>query len=150
MSVLLAESVELRAPPERVHQFFAQMAENYRRWHPDHISFEWLDGGRLEPGMRFRFAERIGGKLMTKAVRFTRIEPGLIEFTPTSWLLRLFLPSIRFVIEGAGERTRVRQEIHLRIGPLAARLNRREIEAVRRHMRDEGLNMKQLVESDAG
>jgi hypothetical protein len=37
-------------------------------------------------------------------------------------------------------------EIHLRVGPLAARLNRRELDAVREHMRVEGINLKRFVE----
>jgi hypothetical protein len=37
-------------------------------------------------------------------------------------------------------------KIHLRVGPLAARLNAREFTAVRQHMRQEGENLKQLLE----
>jgi hypothetical protein len=38
----------------------------------------------------------------------------------------------------------VTQDIHLRIGPLAAWLNK--LDAVRRHMREEGENLKRLLE----
>jgi hypothetical protein len=37
--------------------------------------------------------------------------------------------------------------IHLRVGPLGSRLNRREFDAVREHMRIEGVNLKRLVEA---
>ena len=38
-------------------------------------------------------------------------------------------------------------EIFLRVGPLAAWLNKRELDAVREHMRVEGINLKRFVES---
>jgi hypothetical protein len=41
------------------------------------------------------------------------------------------------------------QEVHVRIGPLAARLNRKEFAAVRQHMEEEGRNLKALTENGA-
>ena len=100
---------------------------------PDHLLFRWLDPPALQQGARFHFEERIAGKLLKKTVMFTRIEPGsLIEFAPTSRLFRMLLPRISFRIRPANGELTVTQDIQLRIGPLAARLNRRELDAVRR------------------
>jgi hypothetical protein len=141
-------SPEIRAVPEQVFAFFARMESHYEKWHPDHVLFRWLDPPVLKPGVRFHFEERIGGKLLKKTVAFTRVEPGsLIEFAPTSRLFRIFLPRISFLIRRTNGSITVTQDIHLRIGPLAQWLNRRELDAVRRHMREEGANLKQLLES---
>ncbi len=79
---------------------------------------------------------------------FTRIEADRqIEFTFTNRLLRLILPSIRFVIEPEGNGVRFTQEIRIRTGPVGAWLSRREFDAVRQHMKEEGENLKQLLES---
>jgi hypothetical protein len=43
----------------------------------------------------------------------------------------------------------VTQNVQLRIGPLAAWLNRRELEAVRHHMREEGDNLKRFLSASA-
>jgi len=40
-------------------------------------------------------------------------------------------------------------EIFLRVGPLGARLNKREFDAVREHMRIEGVNFKYYAEHGA-
>ena len=145
--ILSETSPEIHAAPTQLFAFFAAMATNYTVWHTDHVLFRWLDAPALKEGVRFYFEERIGGKLLKKKVAFTRIEPrSLIEFAPTSRLFRLFLPRILFRIDSAGSGFTVTQDIHLRIGPLAARLNRRELEAVRRHMREEGENLKRLLE----
>lgn len=145
--ILSAVSPVIRADPQKVFLFFAEMESNYLRWHPDHVSFRWLDQPELRSGVRFHFEERIGGKLLKKSVAFTRIEPAsLLEFAPTSRLFRFFLPRISFFVLPAEGGIVVRQEIVLRIGPLAAWLNRRELNAVLTHMREEGENLKRLLE----
>lgn len=147
--ILRSVSPGIRADAQSVFDFFAGMESNYLRWHPDHVSFHWLDRPELKPGVRFYFEERIGGKLLKKSVVFTAIDPGSrIEFAPTSRLFRFFLPRITFLISDAGGGVVVTQEIVLRIGPLAAWLNRRELDAVRTHMREEGENLKRLLETE--
>jgi uncharacterized protein YndB with AHSA1/START domain len=145
--ILSETSPTIRAAPEAVFAFFLGMESAYRRWHPDHLLFRWLDPPALRPGVRFHFEERIDGTLQKKTMAFTRIEPGsLIEFAPTSRLLRVLLPRISFRVSPVDGGVTVTQDVHLRIGPLAARLNRRELAAVRRHMRQEGENLQRLLE----
>jgi hypothetical protein len=148
LAMILSEtSPEIRAAPETLFAFFQEMETNYTRWHPDHLLFRWIDPPALKPGVRFYFEERIAGKLLKKKVTFSRIELGsLIEFAPTSRLFRLFLPRISFTVTRAALGFTISQDISLRIGPLAAKLNRRELDAVRVHMREEGENLKLLLE----
>jgi hypothetical protein len=149
--ILSETSPSIHAAPQDIFAFFAGMEVNYRRWHPDHVLFRWLDAPEVRQGTRFHFQERIAGKLLKKTVVFTRVEMGsLIEFAPTSRIFRLFLPRISFRITPDRGRVRVTQDIQLRVGPLAARLNRRELDAVRRHMREEGENLRTMLESTSG
>lgn len=108
----------------------------------------WPLGQGVQLGNRFYFEEVIAGKLLKKSVAFTRVEVGRhIEFTPTSWLMRLFLPRLAFRTEVMSSgRFRFIAEIFLRVGPLGVRLNRREFDAVREHMRIEGINFKRFAE----
>jgi hypothetical protein len=145
--ILSETSPVIGAAPGSLFAFFEGMEANYTRWHPDHVLFRWLDPPSLSPGARFYFEERIAGKLLRKQVVFTRIESGsLIEFAPTSRLFRIFLPRISFLIRQVPGGFTITQDIQLRIGPLAAKLNRRELDAVRVHMREEGENLKFLLE----
>lgn len=149
--MILQESLLIAAPPAAAFDFFRQMDSNYRRWHPDHVSFEWLDDTRLAVGSRFRFEERINGKPIRRTDRMNRIvEDRLVEFQPQNALFRLFLRSVSFAMEpeGAGG-CRLTQTITLRIGPLGRWLNRRDFAAVERHMREEGWNLKALLERPA-
>ncbi len=45
--VTLTDSIEIKATPERVFDFFAHLVddESYRAWHPkDHVALRWLKG----------------------------------------------------------------------------------------------------------
>jgi hypothetical protein len=94
-SMILKDGTLIEAPPERIFEFFAHMEENYAAWHPDHVAFRWTKGKGLEPGVEFYFEEYIGGKLLKKTVRFTKI-----------------------------------------------------VNAVRQHMKEEGENLKRIVEAE--
>ena len=142
----LEASTQIATTPEAVLAFFGDMEINYTRWHPDHVLFRWEGPAELKVGGAFYFEERIGGKLLKKRVRFTRIEPDRIEFALTNPLFRLVLPRIAFVIGPEGDGVRVVQTIPIRTGPIGAWLNRREFDAVRVHMAEEMQNMKRLLE----
>jgi hypothetical protein len=150
--MVLRDSIEVRAPLARLFEFFEGMnQERYLTWHPDHKIFRWTEGRGVKPGNRFYFEEIIAGKHLKKSVEFTRIEPySHIEFAPTFWLMRLFLPRLVFRAEVTGSGTfRFIAEIFLRVGPIGARLNKREFDAVREHMRIEGVNFKDYAEHGA-
>jgi hypothetical protein len=148
-AMILRDSIEVRAAASTFFDFFDGMSQQrYLAWHPDHKVFRWARGQGVRLGHRFYFQEVIAGKLLKKSVEFTRIDPARhIEFAPTFWLMRLFLPRLVFRTEPAGAGAfRFVAEIFLRVGPLGARLNRREFDAVREHMRVEGVNFKRFAE----
>jgi signal transduction histidine kinase/nitroreductase/CheY-like chemotaxis protein len=148
--MILRDQTDVQASASAVFAFFEDIERHYLAWHPDHRLFRWTLGRGLALGHRFHFEEVIAGKLLKKTVRITRLEPGrLLEFVPTFWLMRLVLPRMLFRIEPlAGGAQRVVAEIHLRVGPLGARLNRREFDAVRAHMRLEGINLERMVRGE--
>lgn len=146
--MVLHDSIHIQATPQAVYQFFEHMEEHYLHWHPDHVLFRWVTGRGLVPGHVFYFEEYIAGKLLKKRVVLTRCVAGEhVEFAPTFWLMRLFLPRMLFRIEPADTGCRLVAEVHLRMGPLAQRAHKKELAAVREHMRIEGLNAKQIVET---
>lgn len=147
--MVLRDSIDVQAPLASLFEFFDGMSqERYLDWHPDHKVFRWTRGQGVKVGNRFYFEEVIAGKLLRKSVEFTRVEPGShLEFAPTFWLLRLVLPRMVFRAEVTAAGTfRFVAEIFLRVGPIGARLNRREFDAVRAHMRIEGINFKRHAE----
>ncbi len=49
--------------------------------------------------------------------------------------------------EKNGDATLLRQQVQVRIGPIGKWLNRREFEAVQQHMKEEGDNLKRMMEA---
>lgn len=146
--MILKDEILIEAPPERIFEFFEHMGENYLAWHPDHVTFRWTNGRGLQPGVAFYFEEYIGGKLFKKTVRFTEIEPGrYIEFEPAWWLMRLFMPRLSFEIQPQDEASLFIAQIAIRTGPIGAWVNRQEFNAVRQHMKEEGENLKKILEA---
>lgn len=146
--MILEDSIRILARPEAIFWFFEEMESHYLAWHPDHILFRWERGRGVKLGNVFYFEERIAGKLLKKRVAFTHVVPSEhIEFAPTFWLMRLFLPRMLFRVVPEQGGCRFIAEIHIRMGPLAQRANRKELAAVREHMRVEGVNIKRIVEA---
>jgi uncharacterized protein YndB with AHSA1/START domain len=146
--MIIEQTTTIAAAPERVYAFFEHMERNYLRWHKDHIAFRWLQPGRLAEGNRFCLEEEVHGQHVKRSVRFTRILPNrLIEFAPENPLARLFLPRIAFEIEPLDQGCRFTQRLHVRIGPIGRWLNRKGFAAVEQHMREEGNNLKRMLEA---
>lgn len=146
--MILQDSVLIEAAAPKIFSFFEDMAGNYMVWHPDHRRFEWRAGQGLEPGSVAYFEEFIAGELLKKTVTFVDVERDrYISFVPTNRLMRLFLPLFWFEFRQREIGTEFIAGIRMRIGPLAVRLNRRQLEAVRQHMAEEGQNLKRLMES---
>ncbi|MFW5911227.1 MAG: SRPBCC family protein [Halolamina sp.] len=148
--MILQATTAIDAPPEDVYRFFEEMEQHYGRWHPDHVTFRWVEGDGLEAGAVASFEERIAGKLQQKTVKFVAVTPDrYLAFRPTSRMVRLLMPEISFTIEPRSDGCELTQRIKVRTGPIGARLNKREFDAVRTHMREEGENMKRFLEDEA-
>ena len=144
--MILTDSISIQARPEEIFGVFEDMDQHYRQWHPDHVLFRWLSGHGVRVGHVFYFEEYIAGTLLKKKVVFTHVVPNRhSEFAPTFWLIKLFLPRMVFRIEPDADGCRFTAEIHLRMGPLARRLQRRQLAAIREHMRVEGVNLQRIV-----
>mgnify|MGYP002622046363 FL=1 len=148
--MILSQTTMIAAPAERIFAFFDRMEVNYTRWHPDHITFRWLQDGRQAVGNRFYFEERIHGQHLKRTMCYTKVMPNrLIEFVPDNALIRFFLRRVSFIIEPLDGRCRFTQEVQIRIGPIGKRLNRAGFAAVEKHMREEGENLKAIMEAGA-
>jgi uncharacterized protein YndB with AHSA1/START domain len=146
--MILEASTHVDRPPEAVFRFFEEVDRHYEAWHPDHVTFRWVKGRGPEAGNEAYFEERVGGQLKKQRVRYTAVEKDrYIELAPTSLWVRLILPQISFRIEPEDAGCRLTQRIRIRVGPIGARLNRRELDAVRAHMEEEGAQLKRIVEN---
>ena len=152
--IVLTDSVKIGVTPDKVFDFFLQIIDDasYRTWHPDdHVAFRWIRGNPWEVGSVAYAEEHLHGKLHKLEFCVSKVVPNKeIVYTPQSRLLRIFFPENRFRVEPSGDGCIFSAKVHLRIGRIAKALAKRKLEvglsSVRKHMKEEGQNLKRILE----
>jgi hypothetical protein len=156
--ITLTDSVEIKTTPERIFDFLVNLVDDdsYRIWHPqDHVTFRWLKGIPWEVGSVVYAEEYIHGKLhklkfiVTKAVRNKEI-----EYSPLSRFLRKYFPKNTFYIEPKDETCIFTASGTYRVGLIVRTFAKNKLEyglsSVRKHMQEEGQNLKKILEGEGG
>jgi hypothetical protein len=150
----LARSTRVPAPPERVWQFFREMDRHYPDWHPEHLTWRWLQGEPLSAGSVWYADEWVGWLRLGSSRWFvTESDP------PHRFAFRIGLPhslgraggSFRFEPAPDGQ-CDVHQQVHFGysvpvVGPLVDLVLRAALPMAdfRRHMREEGEGLVRLL-----
>ena len=153
--VVIKDSIEVETTAEKVFDFLIGIVddESYRAWHKeDHVSFRWLKGNPWTEGSVLYAEEYIHGKLHKFKFKITTIIPNKrIEYTPTSRFIRKFFPKNEFIVEQKGDICIFTASGTYRVGKLGKIFFKKAIEnglsSVRKHMREEGENLKIILES---
>ena len=148
--ITLTDSIEIEAAPEKVFEWLAQRfkdKEAYQAWHPDHVDVRWIKGGPLQEGSIIYAEEYLHGQLHKLKFVTTKIVPNReIEYRflfPWS----IFAPGNTFLIEPKGKRSCIfTATVSFRGGTLFEKLAKNRIEATKRHMKEEGENLKNALE----
>jgi hypothetical protein len=153
--IYIEDSIEIKTTPEKVFAFLVNLVddESYRAWHPDdHVAFRWIKGGPWIEGSVLYAEEYLHGKLHKLKLRITKIVPNReIEFAPASRLLRIYFPKNTFSIEPKGDGCVFTSTGRLRVGRIVKFFAKNKLEhgisCVKKHMKEEGENMKRILES---
>ena len=127
------------------------MPQEYKSWHPDHVACRVTHGSMLQPGSEIECQEYLHGKLHVMRFRATRIDPDRrMEYTIAG------LGKGAFEVIPRGDEIEFVAELELGSdSPILGRavdaflraLFGRRLEAMRQHMREEGENLKKIIES---
>lgn len=149
--IRLRDSIVIRTTPETLFAWLGAMPQEYVHWHPDHVSCRLIKGSMLQVGGEAECKEYLHGRLHSMHFRIRGAQPPCrVDFEIARLGEGSFqaLPSgdqTLFVAElGVGSRTPL-------IGPLVDAVLRflfpGRLESMRRHMQEEGLNLKEIIES---
>ncbi len=152
--VFLTHSTEIKTTPDEIFKFFDGLVddESYRLWHPeDHLTFRWLKGEPWQEGSIVYAEEYFHGKLHKLKFVITRVVPGrLIEYGPVSRFLRRYVPGLTFKVEQKGDVCLYTASVHYRLALIPRLLAPRHVKeglaSVRKHMAEEGENLKKTLE----
>ena len=148
--ITLTDSIEIEATPEDVFGWFKKLrtGEDYRAWHPNHVEWYWVKGEPFQEGSVAYCEEYIHEGNKDK-LRFTctRVVPNrLIEYKP-SFPISMVMAKSRFDIEPKGEGGCVLiAAISFRDVPFLGRLFHKQLEGLKQHMKEEGENLKRILE----
>lgn len=145
----LRDSVFIQAPPEKVWEWFANLPNHYGVWHPAHGRCWYARGSVLEAGAVLTVEEELHGRQHRLSLRLTEIVPNrLLRYS--RWGLRG-----AFLLEEVNGGTRFTATLGFGVAlPLPGRVADRvlarvfatRLAAVQEHMREEGRNLKRLLE----
>lgn len=149
--IMLTDSTEIKATPEKVFQWFRNMKEkaDYQSWHADHVDVCWTKGKPFEKGSIAWFKEYIHGRLYKFTFLCTEAVPGrIIEYRPLfPW--SIIMSKGAFILEPKGHDSCIfTATISLRLVPLLWKLLRSQLEALKQHMKEEGENLKKILNAN--
>ncbi len=62
--LVIKDSVEIKTTPEKIWEFFINLEQNYRIWHPeDYVLFKWTKGKPMEEGSTFYAEQYVMGRV---------------------------------------------------------------------------------------
>lgn len=152
--VMVTDSIEIKTTPERIFAFLTSIVddETYRAWHEgDHVRFRWIEGQPWAEGSVMYAEEYLHGRIHKLKFQVTRVVPDRrIEYAPVSRLLRMFFPKNELIIEQRGESCLFVASVTFRVGWIGKTFFGKAIErglaSVRKHMREEGENLRRILE----
>ncbi|MEW6685920.1 MAG: SRPBCC family protein, partial [Candidatus Edwardsbacteria bacterium] len=69
----LKDSIEIRATPEKIFDWFRNLDKHFTEWHPNHTKFDKVTGG-MDEGDVVYFEECVSGVWYKVKCKITKIE----------------------------------------------------------------------------
>ena len=146
--IVLKDTVEINTTPEKIWDFWANMDKNYKAWHPeDHILFRWTKGRPMEEGSTIYAEEVVGGQLLKGKVTCVGVVPNR-KFALKLPFPRSLFCKYEYLIEPRGENTAFTAYTYLKYPGFAQKRIDSVIEVGEKHVREEGGNLKRILERD--
>jgi hypothetical protein len=148
--ITLKDTIEIKASPEQIIDFFLNFKDNFHTWHPDHVECHYLTPGPLKENSIIYVEEYLYGELRKLKLHITKIQlNSRIEY-------KTFLGTKGiFIIEPGETGTLFTAEMHIgsNIPVLGKVIDRimltflsRQLEGLKQHMVEEGQNLKKILE----
>ena len=145
-SVELRHSIDIQASPDTLYDWFRHLDRHYRQWHADHRDCYWEKGDGTHAGDILFASELLHGRLHRLRFRMTRLRPGRFMRFRVLGVIGWLVPEGDFTITPSNNGSRFSAGLRVRGGWLLRRLLPAHYQALRTHMREEGENLKRLLE----
>jgi hypothetical protein len=148
----LKDSIEIETTPEKIWDFFINLEDNYKSWHPeDHVVFKWTKGKPMQLGSHFYAEEIMGGKVVKIKGFACEVVPNRKIFFKYSFPLSILAPGTGSLIETIGSSSVFTAISYIRAGDLLSKISKKELDKSivnhKKHVKEEGENLKAILES---
>lgn len=149
--IRLQHAILIEATPERLWRWLADLPTHYREWHPAHVSCRYERGSTPAVGAVLYAEEYLHGRMHRLRLTLTEVVSGHVIRYRGAAVTGCFL------LEPANGGTRFGAElaIGLRapvvgglIDAVVRRCLRHRLAAIEAHMREEGENLKRIIEHE--
>ena len=141
----LKHSIRINKSPKAMIGWLGHFTDKYQQWHSDHVMAKWIKGNKFSKGSILYSEEYLGGKLEKLRFQVTRNENGIIEYNllfPES----IICPKGSFSFKPHKKGSIFTATLSFRFGYLLSILFPRKLKAIKQHMKEEGENLKRLLE----
>lgn len=149
--VALADSIKIKATPEKIFNVLIKVFSSekyYKMWHKDHTICKWLKGKPFEKGSILYAEEYLHGKLhKMKFIGTKVVKNKIIGFRllfPTS----IVCPKGSFIIEKGKGNSIFTANLYFRFSNFFIKYAKDRVDAIKRHMKEEGEKLKEIVENN--
>ena len=147
--VTVKDAIEIKTTPEAIFDGLIKVfssQEYFKKWHKDHVKCQWLKGKPFEEGSILYVEEYLHGKLHKMKFLSTQLEPNRKIEYKLLFPMSMICPRGSFTVEPKEESSIFTATLTFRFGWLFTKFAKSNVEAMKSHMREEGENLKKLIE----
>ena len=149
--LVLKDSIEINTTPEIIWDFFTNLEQTYKAWHPeDHVLFKWTKGQPMESGSSWYGEEILKGKLEKLKGTIGEVIPQRKIVFKFSFPISIVSPGFEWHIEPKNQSSVFTAKSYVRCLEFFRLIAKKHvdtgIEEGKRHIKEEGKNLKRLLE----
>ena len=153
--LVLRDSIEIETTPEKIWEFFTNLEENYKAWHPeDHVVFKWTKGKPMEKGSKWYAEEIIMGDLKKGKGTIGEVVLNRKIVFRYHFPVSIVAPGFEWQIEPKGSNSVFCAISYIRAERIMRRLVKfseyKDIDTLmdvgKKHVKEEGENLKKILE----
>ncbi|MFW9992934.1 MAG: SRPBCC family protein [Candidatus Odinarchaeota archaeon] len=150
--ITLRDSIAIRTTPEKVFDGLIRVfssQELYRKWHVDHVICSWIKGEPFEVGSILYVEEYLHGELHKMKFLGTKNELNRKIGYKLLFPASIVCPKGSFIVEPGEESSIFTATLSFRFGWFFHKFAKSRVAAITKHMKEEGENLKKILESEA-
>lgn len=149
--ITLTDSIEINTSPEKVFNTLIEVfssEESYKKWHKDHVTCNWVKGQPFDEKSVLYCEEYLHGEI--HKLKFSELKKDPYKKIEYKILfpMSIICPRGSFLIEPKSENSVFTATLSIRFDWFFKRFAKKRIEIMTNHMKEEGQNLKKLIEEE--